>query len=181
MRNGRDKLNLRFVRPFERESGGPDVILTLPDTFHLRRIGGDGNCLFRAMSFIITGSESQHFEIRTSIIAHMLNIPELLTGRGADGHNNYLSYYHGGYRSVENYLARTNMANEGAWGTDLEMSLLAHMLDIVVYSYKAGQFWIACFPKGIDHSLPEDVNKKSIYIYYTGNHYDVVTKILPRV
>ena len=174
-------LNLRFVRPFERESGGPDVILTLPDTFHLRRIVGDGNCLFRAMSFIITGSESQHFEIRTSIIAHMLDIPELLTGRGADGHNNYLSYYHGGYRSVENYLARTNMANEGAWGTDLEMSLLAHMLDIVVYSYKAGQFWIACFPKGIDHSLPEDVNKKSIYIYYTGNHYEVVTKILPRV
>ena len=174
-------LNLRFVQPFERESGGPDVILTLPDTFHLRRIGGDGNCLFRAMSFIITGSEGQHFEIRTSIIAHMLNIPELLTGRGADGHNNYLSYYHGGYRSVEIYLARTNMANEGAWGTDLEMSLLAHMLDIVVYSYKAGQFWIACFPKGIDYSLPEDVNKKSIYIYYTGNHYDVVTKILPRV
>ena len=70
------------------------------------------------------------------------------------------------------------MANEGAWGTDLEMSLLAHMLDIVVYSYKAGQFWIACFPKGIDHLLPEDVNKKSIYIYYIGNHYDVVTKVL---
>ena len=174
-------LNLRFVQPFERESGGPDVILTLPDTFCLKRIGGDGNCLFRAMSFIITGSESQHFEIRTTIIAHMLSIPGLLTGRGIDGHNNYLSYYHGGYSSVENYLCRTNMANEGAWGTDLEMSLLAHMLDIVVYSYKAGQFWIACFPKGIDHSLPEDVNKRSIYIYYTGNHYDVVTKVLPHV
>ena len=174
-------LNLRFVRPFERESGGPDVILTRPDTFRIRRIYGDGNCLFRAMSFIITGSESQHFEIRTSIIAHMLRIPELLTGRGVDGHNNYLSYYHGGYHSVENYLVRTNMADDGTWGTDLEMSLLAHMLDIVVYSYKAGQLWIACFPKGIDHSLPEDVNKKSIYIYYTGNHYNVVTKVLPRL
>ena len=145
MRKACRLLNLRFVRPFERESGGPDVILTLSDTFHLRRIVGDGNCLFCAMSFIITGSKSQHFEIRTSIIAHMLNIPELLTGRGADGHNNYLSYYHGGYRSVENYLARTNMANEGAWGTDLEMSLLAHVLYIVVYSYKAGQDCL--FPK----------------------------------
>ena len=61
---------------------------------------------------IITGSENQHFEIRTSIIAHMLSIPELLTGRGIDGHNNYLSYYHGDYHRVENYLARTNMANE---------------------------------------------------------------------
>ena len=159
-------LNLRFIQPFERESGGPDVILTLPDTCCLRHIRGNGNCLFCAMSFIITGSESQHFEIHTLIIAHMLSIPELLTGRGVDGHN--LSYYHDGYCSVENYLAQTNMANEGAWGTDLEMSLLAHMLDIAVYSYKAGQFRIACFPKGIDHSLREDVNKKSIYIYYTG-------------
>ena len=62
-------LNLRFIQPFERESGGPDVILTLPDTCCLRRIRGDGNCLFRAMSFIITGSESQHFEICTLITA----------------------------------------------------------------------------------------------------------------
>ena len=109
----------------------------------------------------------------------MLNVPELLTGIGADGHNNYLTYYHGGYRSIENYLARTDMAVSGTWGTDFEMTLLAHLLDTVVYSYKAGQFWIACFPKGIDHSLPEDVNKKSMYIYYTGNHYDVVTGVVP--
>ena len=174
-------LNLRFIQPFQRESGGPDVILTLPDESCMRRIRGDGNCLFRAMSFIITGSDSQHYEIRSSIIAHMLSIPELLTGRGADGHHNYLTYYHGGYNSVEDYLTRTSMASVGEWGTDFEMCLLAHMLDTVVYSYKAGQFWIACFPKGIDHSLPEDVSKRSLYIYYTGNHFNVVTRVLPRV
>ena len=52
------------------------------------------------------------------------------------------------------------MATEGTWGTDFEMCLLAHMLDTVVYSYKGGEFWIACFLKGIDHALPEDVSKK---------------------
>ena len=174
-------LNLRFIQPFQRESGGPDVILTLPDESCMRCIRGDGNCLFRAMSFIITGSDNQHYEIRSSIIAHMLSIPELLTGRGADGHHNYLTYYHGGYNSVEDYLTRTSMASVGEWGTDFEMCLLAHMLDTVVYSYKAGQFWIACFLKGIDHSLPEDVSKRSLYIYYTGNHFNVVTRVLPRV
>ena len=50
------------------------------------------------------------------------------------------------------------------------------MLDTVVYSYKAGQFWIGCFPRGIDHSLPEDISKRSLYIYYTGNHFNVVTR-----
>ena len=140
-------LNLRFAQPFERESGSQDVILTLPDTCHLRRIRGDGNCLFRALSFIITGSENQHFEIRSLIVAHMFNVPELLTGRGADGHHNYLTYYHRGYRSVEHYLARTHMATDGTWGTDFEMTLLAHMLDTVVYSYKAGHFGLLVFQK----------------------------------
>ena len=69
---------------------------------------------------------------------------DFFTGYGVDD-NNCLSYYHGGYHSVENYLSQTNMANEGVWGTDLEISLLAHMLDMVV--------WVAFFPKGIDHSL----------------------------
>ena len=174
-------LNLRFILPFERESGGPDVILTLPDTSSIRHIRGDGNCLFRALSFIITGSESQHSKVRSSIVAHMFNIPELLTGHGADGHHNYLTYYNGGYHSVEDYLTRTSMDVEGSWGTDFEMTLLAHMLDTVVYSYKAGEFWAACFPKGIDHSLPEDVAKKSLYIYYTGSHYDVVTRVFASV
>ena len=73
------------------------------------------------------------------------------------------------------------MAEEGTRGTDFEMCLLAHMLGTVVYSYKAGQYWIACFPKGIDHALSEDVSKRSLYIYHTGNHFNVVTKVLPRV
>ena len=40
-------LNLRFIQPFQRESGGPNVILSLPDTSCLKLIGGDGNCLSR--------------------------------------------------------------------------------------------------------------------------------------
>ena len=127
------------------------------------------------MSFIITGSERQHFEIRTAIMAHLTTIPHLVTGLGVDGHQNYLTYYNGGYSSVENYLTRTDMAMSGTWGTDFEMTLLVHMLDTIVYSYKAGQYWIACSPHGIDHSLPEDINRKSLYIYYTGIHYEVVT------
>ena len=80
--------------------------------------------------------------------------------------------------SVDDYLTRTDMASSGTWGTDFEITLLAHMLDTIVYSYKAGQYWIACTPHGIDHSLPENVNRKSIYIYYTGTHCKVVTGML---
>ena len=82
-------LNVRFVHLFQRESGGSGQILTLPSTSTLQSIQGDGNCLFRAMSFIITGSQSQHFETRSAIMAHLISIPHLVTGIGLDGHQNY--------------------------------------------------------------------------------------------
>ena len=116
--------------------GGPDVILTRPDDTSLRNVGADGNCLFRSLCYVITGSEAQHYELRSDIISYMLSIPELLCGIGADGHRNYLEEY-GGYESVENYLSETSMAVNGTWGTDFEMSVLAHQLNCVVYSYNA--------------------------------------------
>ena len=91
------------MRPFQHISGGSDVILTQPDVHSLKNVGGDGNCLFRALSYIITGSEAQHFELRKGLVTHMLSIPELLCGIGADGHQNYLEEY-GGYENVESYL-----------------------------------------------------------------------------
>jgi hypothetical protein len=37
----------------------------------IHRIKGDGNCFFRAISYIISGSEENHIKIRESIINHM--------------------------------------------------------------------------------------------------------------
>ena len=100
--------------------------MTLPDGHSIRKIRGDGNCLFRAMSYIITGSEDQHLAIRHAITTHMLSIPELLTDLGADGSESCLEYYNGGYSSVEQYLEQTRMAESGMWGTDFEMSLFIY-------------------------------------------------------
>ena len=94
-------LGLRFINPVRYAPGGLDVILTLPDTSSLKWIGGDGNCLFRTLCYIITGSETQHFELRSAIVAHMLAIPHLLCGIGSDGHGNY---FYRRYDDVESYL-----------------------------------------------------------------------------
>ena len=51
--------------------GGPDVRLTPPLTF--KYIRGDGNCLFRCFSHIITGSQEHHLRIRQAIVHHMLH------------------------------------------------------------------------------------------------------------
>ena len=130
-------MSVQFVCSFEKDSGDPEQILTLPNVSTIRHIGGDGNYLFRAMSFIITGSERQHFEIRSVIMAYLITIPHLVTALGIDGHQN-LTYFNGGYSNIDDYLTCTDMACNGTWGTDFEMTLLAHMLDTKVYSYKAG-------------------------------------------
>ena len=115
----------------------------------------------------------QHYELRSGLVSYMLSIPELLCGIGADGHQNYSEDY-SGYESVENYLSHTGMAFNGTWGTDFEMSVLAHRLNCVVYSYNAtGSYWVACLPHGIDRAIQEDVNCKSLYIYLLGAHFYV--------
>ena len=101
------------MRPFQRQDGGPDVILTRPDLHSLRFIGGDRNCMFRSLSYVISGSEEHHFEIRLAIVAHMLSIPHLVCGIGPDGNRNYLVTHDAGYRSVEDYLDRSHMDEVG--------------------------------------------------------------------
>uniref|UniRef100_A0A1X7VIS4 OTU domain-containing protein n=1 Tax=Amphimedon queenslandica TaxID=400682 RepID=A0A1X7VIS4_AMPQE len=40
-------------------------------------VPGDGNCLFYALSYLITGSISQHYELRKAIVSNMPNFEEL--------------------------------------------------------------------------------------------------------
>ena len=169
------QLGLTFVRPFTCVPGGPDVVLRRPVTTSLKKIEGDGNCLFRSLCYIITGSQAQHYELRCAIVAHMLSIPHLLCGLGSDGHRNYLYGY---YDNVESYLSLTNMAINGTWGTDTEMCVLSHVLNTVIYTYNSSGYWLACLPHGIDRSIPYNITCKSLYIYnYNETHFDVVTDI----
>ena len=52
--------------------GGPDVDLKRPD--RLKSIEGDGNCLFRTFSFILTGSENQRMTVRHAILDQALTV-----------------------------------------------------------------------------------------------------------
>ena len=57
-RNSCAIMGLQFVAASGLNTGGPEVTLTCPHT--TQSIQGDGKCLFRTLSFIITGSEEQH-------------------------------------------------------------------------------------------------------------------------
>ena len=180
-------LGLEFRGAFNHghDRGEPDTILTRPDCRSLKRIVGDGNCLFRSLCYIITGSEEQHFALRIAIVQHMLSIPHMFVGYGTDGQPNCISLFchphH--YESVEEYVRQTRMDCNKVWGINVEMACLAHILRAPVYCYDASQryhIWAAYFPNSVNRSIPRDVQHRSLYIYFANNHFEVVNAIRNR-
>ena len=67
-------------------------------------------------------------------------------------------------------------------GTNVEMLTLAHFINSPVYCYDVSQphhIWAAYFPNGVDRTIPRDIRKQSLYIYFTpsGDHFNVITSI----
>ena len=64
-------MGLKFVKPNGVSPGSGDTPLTQPDMRSIKKILGDGNCMFRALSRIVTGSQDQHSVIRAKMVQHM--------------------------------------------------------------------------------------------------------------
>ena len=131
----------------------------------LIEILGDGNCLFRALSYAVTGRQVYHSQMRAQIINHMKDIEDFL-----------LPYMN---TSLDNYLANSQMANNGVWGTDIEILSAASLLstDIFVYTQFGDAYkWLKFSRTMIDGKKPE--NSCSIYLNHSNTiHYDVVQDV----
>ena len=80
-------------------------------------IAGDGNCLFRALCYAITGSEEEHLAIRFLLCEHIrLN-------------NTYM-----GISGLE-YLEQSKMEQPFVHGTDVELMATADMLSTDIYVF----------------------------------------------
>lgn len=82
---------------------------------------GDGNCLFRALSYVITGRQMYHNIIRSKVIEHMKAIEHYLRP-----HLNC---------SLDDYLENSQMRIPGTWGTDIEIFAAASFLSTDIYVY----------------------------------------------
>ena len=164
----RDKCNfpgLPFHSPNGVSRGAPDLVLTQIDS--TQRIRGDGNCLFRCFSYLITGSENHHFEIRSRLIEHMPNIPNVFTDTSV--------------HSVDQYLRQSRMDRSRTWGTDKEVMALSHLLNTTIYTYTTTSGdWARSSPNQVDPSLHSSISEQSMYIRNLSlTHFDVVVSTVP--
>ena len=65
-------LKVPFHGPNHVQAGSPIHALTPPT----RKVGitGDGNCMFRAISYIVTGSEDCHLGVRVAVVNYMCEL-----------------------------------------------------------------------------------------------------------
>uniref|UniRef100_A0A914X6U7 OTU domain-containing protein n=1 Tax=Plectus sambesii TaxID=2011161 RepID=A0A914X6U7_9BILA len=90
-----------------------------------KKIVADGNCLFRAFSFCLTGSESHHLTVRRVLC-------------------DYIEFYPStwqplvGTRTIAKYLdrgVRTSGIGREHWGTKIEILAFANMFNCMIYVY----------------------------------------------
>ena len=168
------QLGLRFVCANHCKPGGPNVKLTFPT--RIEQMSSDGNCLFSALCYVITGSQEQHYELRCVIITHMRSMV------GTVFEENLLRTVLVG-TSIREYLARTEMYQRDVWGSDVEMTVLAHLLgfNVISFACRSGRYGtyspsFVTMGSGVSPYVP---TLPTIYIYHTesGNHFNVILSV----
>jgi len=137
----------------------------------IHTVKGDGNCLFRALSLAVTGTQQQHDIIRSYIVNHMLHVnlrasmERLFIGRN---------------RTYDKHLHA--MQKTGEWGTDIEIIAAAHLFNrsivCVTRLNNTSRLWLQHFsPHFAVHQMCTSLcQHETIYVVnYSGSHYDLAT------
>ena len=89
------------------------------------RIVADGNCFFRSLSFVLTGSQDYHQEVRLLVTTYMID---------NTGNLQLSSLIKDGER-MENYIEQSKMQLLGTWATEIEIIASALLLQTTFYVY----------------------------------------------
>ncbi len=153
-------LGLECNSIYDRSNGSSDTRLTAPTARCVQQILGDGNCLFRSLSFVLTGSQQSHMNVRLLICEHMLKISRLL-----------LSHI-GPCTSVQEYISDSRMNVSIVWGSNREIYTFAQT-NVYVYDIEQ-RSWSVYSPNLSLNVINIDCSTKSVYLRHPKDQYKVV-------
>ena len=146
--------------------GSPNTLLGPPNPYTIKSIQGDGNCLFRSFSDVLTGVENQHMKIDETIICHIYTIGHLIIGP------------HINETSVHEYIHQTQMDKDKTWGTNVEILVFSHFLQTSLLSYDVpSKMWTRYCPHALDNAIEDNFSQMSIYLQHPLNQFEVVNSI----
>ena len=133
----------------------------------IKHVIGDGNCFFRAVSYIISGTESNHIHLRKATVKHLLETNDLFS--------NTLSHE---FRTVQEYVFKERVMDIGTWASNTEISCVANLVNTDVYSFNDQLLTWQMYSAKNPGRINEVTTERGIYILYTnGNHFDVVEDV----
>ncbi|CAG2249461.1 unnamed protein product [Mytilus edulis] len=157
-------LGLRFEK-----SSYPLYDLTTPNIIgnpkDLQKIIGDGNCFYRAISYAITGTETNHIKIRSAIVNHIHQL----------GTNLHSLLQHG--QTCFSYVLQNQINIPGSWATEVEIFVASNLLRTHIFTYvntgNNSYKWTKFDANYLNPNIITD--ETGIYLNHTnGNHYDIV-------
>ncbi|XP_078328196.1 uncharacterized protein LOC144623624 [Crassostrea virginica] len=155
------KLNVPYIR-YSTDMLSSQQTLSKPSSE--KKIVGDGNCFFRAMSFSVTNTEDYYYVMRNAVCTHLNQNQEL-----------FKPFLRDNVKSVKNHLLSSRMSENGTWATEVEILAMAHLLNVEIYTYTRSN-WLRFSPSDVDSSTQGIVG--AIYLNHCGeNHYNVVVAV----
>ena len=136
--------------------------LICSDNFIQHNVLGDGNCFFRAISYLLLGQEVKHDVIRARIVDFIMD---------TNNFNKLRSYIPQHYPNGEVYIQGEAMVNLTTWATEVELFACAQLCgkDIVCYSHNRWLRYPAC-------GNPRKPTRSAFFIVnINGNHFNPVT------
>ena len=109
-----------------------DVFYILPfsnftPVMRVRKIKGDGNCFFCCISYVITGDEDSHEQVRQMVCSYI-----------EDSESTVL---YGNNQTGLQYLSASKMKNAGVWGAIDEILATANLLQLTILVQSPKSLW----------------------------------------
>lgn len=127
---------------------------------------GDGNCLFRAISFAIYQNQDMHSKIRTDITNMIKN------------NKHKFKPFITGPQSIDTHVS--NMSKLGTWGTQVELIAASTLYNIPIYvasksTNRLSYHWRRYRPIAVDNLLITETSKTHIEMIHLDDcHFDPV-------
>ena len=134
------------------------VLKELPKTIPKEciEISPDGNCMFNAISYQISGHEMFHDCVRQKLCDYIEeNWKQFCKMAGVMKKE---------YGSVEEYMAKKEMRMDGKWGGSVELCALSLFTGIDVLTFYMGGY----------NKFGRNKSQQCFFFYNSGRHYDLV-------
>ena len=141
------------------------------EPWETENIVGDGNCLFRCFSHIITGSQNSHPQLR-AIIAHFI---------ASEGISRLGWYFKSKRLTPCGYFLTENLTSlEGTWGSDVEIMAASDILNVDIYVANNDYRKEGTLTREVRWSLLGASTNPTAALYITnyGLHFEPVTSML---